>query len=74
MKEETLIEVKPRVMGNKVRTEWGVYVDGELLATSKHHFACDFFADKLAGMCENTQVDHHPELVNNPYNQVGTAG
>jgi hypothetical protein len=64
---ESVIEIKPRVIGNVVPTEWGVYVDGELIAYSRHHFNCDLFAERLKKVCDNVRVDHHPELIENPY-------
>ena len=69
MSEPVVIHVKPRVMGNKVKTEWGVYIgdSGEPIVTSKLHCDCDMFAEKLAKMCENVVVDHHPERLDNTY-------
>lgn len=67
---ESVIEVKPRVMGNQVKTSWGVYLDGELIATSKNSFDCDLFANVISKYVENTRVDHHPELRDNPYRNV----
>lgn len=64
---ESVIEVKPRVRGNVVKTEWGVYIDGELWASSKHSFDCDLFAEVLRKHVESSRVDHHPELRRNPY-------
>ena len=40
----------------------GVYLDGQLVGQSKHSFACDWAAHKLAGLYEDADVDLHAEL------------
>lgn len=53
---ESIIEVKPAP-----GLMWGVFVNDELIGHSKSSFDCDLFAEKLAKLCNNARVDHHPE-------------
>jgi hypothetical protein len=54
--QTSLIEVKPS------GKNWGVYVDGHLIAESASDVDCDLFAERLARLAKNATVDHHPEL------------
>jgi hypothetical protein len=51
-----LIEVKPAA------DKWGVFIDGELFATSKHSFACDHAAQHLAKILADSEIRNYPEL------------
>jgi len=52
----TLIEVRP------LEKQWGVFIDGELFAASKHSYECDRAAKHLAVILADAEVKNYPEL------------
>jgi len=55
-----LIEVLPLPR----EKNWGVFIDSELFAKSKHSFDCDFAAIRLGKILEAAEVRHYPEMRN----------